>query len=296
MKEQKNRRSVKATIASPTRPDLRTAFVKRVSFLALVLALVLTSVASADDPNLVGWWELDEGEGQTAYDSAGSNDGAIYDATWTTGKFGGALNFDGAGDYVAVSGLDNFDADNNIFSISVWVNPNDDSGTHYVMGENQDGYNKEWNVRISSAGEVMYLYGYSYTTRSTTTSPISFSQWNHVVWVVDQDSEVLKIYVDGEEETLDSSVVENVVVGNAPFRIARDRSGYFDGLIDEVRIYDRALSEQEIQALMQGGAVLDNVALGKAASQSLWTAIPVGTGGLMSPSPARIWRLIRGGR
>jgi hypothetical protein len=69
------------------------------------LGLVLTSVASAAEPNLVGWWTFDEGSGTTAYDSAGSNDGTIYGAQWTSGQIGGALSFDGVDDYVDLSDI-----------------------------------------------------------------------------------------------------------------------------------------------------------------------------------------------
>jgi hypothetical protein len=67
--------------------------------LVFVLSLVLTSVTRAD---LVGWWRLDEGTGTTAYDSSGNgNDGTILgNPQWVAGKVGGALDFDGNGDYI----------------------------------------------------------------------------------------------------------------------------------------------------------------------------------------------------
>ncbi len=74
--------------------------------LVCVAALSLTAgVANAAEPNLVAHWTFDEGSGTTAYDSAGSNDGTIYGAQWTSGQIGGALSFDGYGDYVDLSDI-----------------------------------------------------------------------------------------------------------------------------------------------------------------------------------------------
>jgi len=65
------------------------------------MALVgLVAEATAADPNLVGWWKFDEGSGTIAYDSAGSNHGAIYGAQWIASPIDGALSFDGVNDYV----------------------------------------------------------------------------------------------------------------------------------------------------------------------------------------------------
>ena len=58
------------------------------------------------EPNFVSWWQFDEGQGYTAYDSAATNDGTVHGATWTTGQMGGALDFDGANDYVNVANDD----------------------------------------------------------------------------------------------------------------------------------------------------------------------------------------------
>jgi len=65
---------------------------------AVVLGLVLTSVAKAADPDLVGHWMFDEGSGTAAYDSSGNgNDGTLIGgAQWVAGQLGGALEFNGS--------------------------------------------------------------------------------------------------------------------------------------------------------------------------------------------------------
>jgi ligand-binding sensor domain-containing protein len=87
-------------------------------------AAVLASSALAVDPNLVAWYKFDEGSGTTALDSANGHNGTVNGATWTAGKVGGALSFDGVNDYVDVP--DNpalrF-TQNSSFTLCAWVNP-----------------------------------------------------------------------------------------------------------------------------------------------------------------------------
>ena len=99
---------------------------RKLMFLAcliFVLGLFLTSAAQAD---LVGWWRLDDGSGTTAADSSGNgNDGTIQgDPQWVAGKVGGALEFDGDGDYVDCGNDAVFDITEEI-TLSVWINAND---------------------------------------------------------------------------------------------------------------------------------------------------------------------------
>ncbi|MCJ7673795.1 MAG: hypothetical protein MUO33_01430, partial [Sedimentisphaerales bacterium] len=71
----------------------------------LVLSLISTSSGQPVDPNLVGWWKLDEASGTTAADSSGNAHNGTLNGNpqWVTGYFGGALEFDGGGDYVEIS-------------------------------------------------------------------------------------------------------------------------------------------------------------------------------------------------
>jgi hypothetical protein len=245
MKAQK--RTIKAAETGAIRQDLRIAFVKGVSFLALVLGLVLTRVASAADPNLVGWWKLDEGQGQTAYDSAGSNDGTIYGATWTTGKLGGALEFDGDGDYVNTNDAFNYNA----LTVSAWVyiatNPNayravvsnDDGSNGFYLGIQPGGY---WISYLRASG-----------ARGGLTTSIDVGKWTHLVLTWDGTTHTFYrngVFVDDEVDS-PGTMTADVYIGDSP--------GYannIDGAIDDVRIFDRALSEEEIQAVMLGSELL----------------------------------------
>ncbi|MHC4228239.1 MAG: hypothetical protein ACYSW0_12510, partial [Planctomycetota bacterium] len=87
-----------------------------------VLSLVLTTAAEAADPDLVAHWRFDETSGTTAFDASGNgHDGTIMgDPQWVPGKLGGALEFDGAGDYVDCGASPDYEIAVNI-TIACWI-------------------------------------------------------------------------------------------------------------------------------------------------------------------------------
>ena len=219
----------------------------------------------AVDPRLglVGWWTFDEGDGNTAYDSAGDNDGTIYGATWTTGQIDGALSFDGSGDYVSTGSID-FSGTNKI-TVSFWVKPNTASTGSNILVEMSSAYN-------SRADSFIVFFREDETIEATvrgnigynawwTTSTLTPGEWHHVVAVFDKSlsSQESKAYLNGSLDGairpggFDADNTNNF--GNQPIYIA-SRAGsslYFNGSIDDVHIYDKALSAEEIQQLYQEG-------------------------------------------
>ena len=92
------------------------------SCFVLMLGLVLTNAAKAADPNLVGWWKLDD-TGFIATDSSGmGNNGTLYGGPqWVTGKIGGALDFDGIDDYVDLP-IGSLISSLRSTTLSIWAN------------------------------------------------------------------------------------------------------------------------------------------------------------------------------
>ncbi|MFZ0034337.1 MAG: hypothetical protein WAK60_05055 [Sedimentisphaerales bacterium] len=90
--------------------------------LILCISLLFSFYSTVNaEPNLISWWKFDEGNGTTAYDSAGSNNGTITGAIWTTGgKINSALSFDASGDYVYIPGL----VPGNKGTFAVWAKSN----------------------------------------------------------------------------------------------------------------------------------------------------------------------------
>ena len=114
-----------------------------ISFVA-VLDVGLMSVAEAADPDLVAHWRFDETSGATAFDASGNgHDGTIMgDPQWVPGKLGGALEFDGAGDYVDCGASPDYEIAVNI-TIACWINV--------------DVFDKTWQAIITTSPKTSVL-------------------------------------------------------------------------------------------------------------------------------------------
>ena len=206
-----------------------------------------------NDPNLVSRWAFDEGSGTDAYDWAGSNHGTLYgDPIWTTGQINGALNFDGNDDYVLIPSDPSMDFTGS-FTISAWLKPVASPSDHMVwfVHHTANSTGKRLHLR-TYYNTGMIRFGFYSDDLDTAPGAMSFGSWNHVVVTYDYNSDTSAIYVDG---------VLNVSGNNGPYTgsvvdsyIGRDfDQHYFDGTIDDVRVYDRALTAPEILQLYQDG-------------------------------------------
>jgi probable HAF family extracellular repeat protein/parallel beta-helix repeat protein len=214
----------------------------------------------------VSYWKFDEGSGTTAYDSAGSNNGSVYGAQWTTGQIDGALSFDGLNDYVNVGdpideSLDFGAADS--FSISAWIRTNTDSPIVYKRrcsgpgGVYYEGYGFQlWAEKLFFAIEDTS----GANAQIFANTIVADNQWHHVVAVRDTGENKLYLYADGSSDaTPATDATTGTLATSRSFHIGRRdltfSPGYvfFEGTIDDVRIYNRALSAVEIQQLYQNG-------------------------------------------
>ncbi len=239
----------------------------------LIVTVYLTSVASASlNDGLLIYLPFDERSGQTAADSSGNNNDAnlIDGAKWKPngGKIGGAVELDGAGAVVEdpngadyINGLD-------AFSISVWVKS--DSVGHdrgIVFGTDPDGGDHTFGFRYDAAswstpGGINLIKGAIRTTGGGQVyegkSNVQTTDWQHLVFAW-KSGEKLTLYIDGE---LDDDPIHNddgkvgTISGATKLFVgkgAKDNNATsWSGLIDDVRIYDRTLSEAEITDLASG--------------------------------------------
>jgi len=208
----------------------------------------------------VGYWKFDEGSGTTASDSSGNgNDGTLYPAasggtgpTWTTGKYNNALGFDGSEDYVYLDTNPSL-ADATDFSLVAWVKTN--SATNQVIieqrGLGDSGYLGQYELKVLNNGLVYFaIYNYSYQWEITSNTSVNDGNWHLIVAIRSRYAGY--IYIDGTE---DKSAVSSSIKGlnsSLPTVIGadyRDGDEYFNGLIDEVRVYDRALYPREVSRL-----------------------------------------------
>jgi hypothetical protein len=223
----------------------------------LVLQLNQTTKAALIDPHpgLVGWWRFDEGTGSLAEDSSGNgNDGTVHGASWIGGKYGNASSFDGINDYIEVASL----PDMTTITIEAWINKADmDSvGSHIIICENP--VNQRWIFLVQSG--VLILRGGALGSDLTYTMPNTDGVWYYVAGVIDGVDGYL--YVNGL--LVNSGTVAAIGTGTGAVNIGRySTGGFWDGFIDEVRVYNRARSETEIQESFQEGPEFSSKLLAK---------------------------------
>ena len=196
---------------------------------------------------LVGYWRFDEETGSAAKDSSPyGNHGTIYGATWTDGKFGKALSFDGVDDYVDCGNDESLDITDEI-TIAVWVKP------FSVSISNAGIVAKPWNDQyglVLNQDRFQFAYyladGSGGTLNSITTA--TTDKWYHVAVTITSEH-LATLYINGAYDN-SKNLGQNLKSHPAAVNIGWDgESGarYFNGLIDEVRIYNRALSAEEIR-------------------------------------------------
>jgi len=200
------------------------------------------SLISQPPKGLVSHWRFDG----NVLDSVGNNDGTINgNPQFVQGVSGQALSFDGVDDYVRVANSTVNVATTKEFSLSAWVERTDNGGDNSVLtllGGNQS--------RFDLTNGPTYIYQddsgrYHINRLSGTTLD---DQWHHVVWVI--SNSVFYGYVDGV--LVGQANIPNPNTGSfgqLDFATAQGSSQNLKGLIDEARIYNRALSQQEIQNL-----------------------------------------------
>ncbi len=215
---------------------------------------------------LVGWWKIDENTGTTTIDSSGnSNTGTLYSSTticsypptancptWVSGKIVNALQFDGVNDYVDAG--DVLDIGTANLTISAWIKHPSTSAYRYIVDKriNIGGYDG-YGFWITDAGKLQsYFGGAAASTYVSSASSITVADnaWHYVVAVFNRNGN-LQNYIDGLPNGSINISAENGynVQTTQTLNIGGGYTPYFsNGSIDEVRIYNRALSAQEVMA------------------------------------------------
>ena len=215
----------------------------------------------------VGYWKMDEGYGTTAYDSSPVANNGTFGAsprvpTWTNnGKFGKALSFDAStpanGDVVNLTDNTAYQVTTGL-TLSAWVNPSTSTGqTEWIIARATgvspwDDYNLTRLSNGSFKFQVRLASGL--ISASTATSFLSTNTWYHLVGTYDATTGNAYIYVNGVRKGSGTGT-GNIQVSSTKLKIgcwstsadACDSTTPFNGLIDEVKIYNSALTEDEIK-------------------------------------------------
>ena len=213
------------------------------------------SVIPENDNTLVAYYPLDEGSGTVAKDFSGNgNDGNLVNGpTWVDGKYGKALSFDGVDDYVEVP--DSLSLNPKSITIEFWVYQISRNPNTWTFLVNKDGW-KSYHLisedvwATNRVGFTVRVNGADY--RLWTSKAIG-SYWSYLAFTYDASTGEQRTYVNGELDTEVLQPVGDIDTLAGPLRITGSKAERFHGLIDEVRIYNRALTEEEIKSVYQIG-------------------------------------------
>ena len=218
---------------------------------------------------LVGHWKFDETSGTTAYDSSGNEYDAILYGTssgsgsWVDGKVGGAIDLDGSNDYLAIKDL-NYSQSGQIpaVSISVWIKSSKNSEAYIVS------YDRSENWRLSMGGmnnNKKLFFATSNNANGTSdkygATILNDNNWHHLVVTYDKVTSQKMFYLDGSVDAT-YTVHSNKPLGRGAVTrygtigttnedstfndSSTTRQDYFNGLLDDLRIYDRAVTISEV--------------------------------------------------
>ena len=202
-------------------------------------------------PHLVGWWKLDDGSGTVARDSSHAfkgNDGTLVgDPKWVKGRKGGALQLEG-NQYVSLGNI--LQGGFPEMTIACWVKHGTSQWQNIVERSSWDksdgiGLMMDYNTNSVSFGH----YG---IVAATSKINVQDNQWHHVAGAMRQSGSdyIYSIYVDGKLDSTATNAMGLTATENGWAIGARyDGTWTYQGLVEDVRVYDRALSDSEIAAI-----------------------------------------------
>ena len=223
---------------------------------------------------IVGWWKFDEGSGTTAVDSSGLGNNGTYVGSpgWIAGVYGEALQLNGTSQYAQVNDSSSLDSGSNSLTLSGWFKAGATSAVMPIFSKelNSNGY-YGFHLALNAAGEIEAKLG-----DTTGSSPLIFStqnsftdnQWHQVILEVNQSGQEAQIYVDGTAQALQldtgsvgsgygtqinfTGITSLNVTVSQPLNLGANpiASEYFNGTLDDLRVYKYVLSSSQMTSLI----------------------------------------------
>ena len=211
----------------------------------------IRSLSGIEHSSLAAHWMF---EGNANDSSGNGNDGTVNDATWTEGKIGEALSFDGVNDYVEIGDNESLNI-NETVTISAWVYNQQDMGQSAVAicrgSYRTNGWywwidHKSWRIAINSPDNY---------ARISSHYSVPFNEWHHLVSIIDNHNRQIHFYVDGVLQATEDMPFAFAENENSLYLGRYNNSDSFNwkGVMDDVRISNVALNDSEIQDLFQMG-------------------------------------------
>jgi hypothetical protein len=225
-----------------------------ICFLVVIGVLAFGPQIWSASTGLVAGYAFGEGSGTTTADISGNlNTGSLSNVTWTTsGKIGSALVFNGSSSRVNINDAASLDLTTGM-TLEAWIYPTTSSGWRSViLKESTNGLAYGLYASDDAGRPAVYINTGGIDLSATSSTALTVNSWTHLAATYDGSS--LKLYVNGSQAasistsgSLKATTGALMVGGNAVW------GEYFSGTIDETRVYNRALSQSEIQADMSTG-------------------------------------------
>lgn len=221
---------------------------------------------NTDDSGLVSYWPMDElGNdscvgGEDMCDVKGENEGVATGSNIVDGKHNKARSFNGSTDFIQVDNDPSLQITGDQ-TISLWLYPNNFSSRKNPYDK---AYGGEGTITQETNGSLNYYYGTyggnssPYQGVGTSIGALTLNTWNHVVLVRNLTTMQITWYINGSQNTSTTASYASATASTNPVRIGIGYAGYYDGKIDEVMLFNRALSLSEVQALYTATAPVTN--------------------------------------
>jgi PKD repeat protein len=242
-----------ATFSSPGTYSVTLRVTDSQSAAAVSPSVVIGVTAPPAPPGQVAAYSFDQGSGTSVPDASGNgHTGTISGATWTSaGKYGGALSFDGVNDWVTIADSDALDLTTGM-TLAAWVFPAAHTTFRTVVMKERPGHEVYSLYSNTSggrpAGGIVRTSNVKLVDIAGS-QPLPLNSWTHLA--VTYDSTTLRLYVNGAQ-VASKSAPGVILTSGSPLRIGGNSvwSEFFQGRIDEVRIFNRALTATELQSVM----------------------------------------------
>ncbi|MBT5533668.1 LamG domain-containing protein [Candidatus Poribacteria bacterium] len=220
-------------------------------------AALATSAYALDFDGLIAAYTYDEGSGDTAEDISGNGfDGTIVDGNWVTGVFGEAIEFTGGQSHMFADGVLS-SVPNNAITLGAWFQLQDHPAYEGIIGGSDPDLGGCCQYRIMIEPGFAPFYNAGAHTDVTVAGVVTEGGvWYHYVMTIDGD---VKIYLDGEVVGEGIAAADPLPELATPLLVGTGESpGTWPlfGLVDEVVVFDRAISEDEVNELKDSGLVV----------------------------------------
>lgn len=223
-------------------------------------------------PGPVGYWNMDEASGQTINDASGNaSTGTLgstssiqsIDPSWTHGKYGSSLNFDGVNDYADIPDAPSIalGKTTDSYTVEAWAYITSSVGTGWILAKGQafNGDSKiSYGFRLNNAKVSFELYDGTNSTApgGTVAQTLTLKTWHHITGIRDVASDTARIYIDGVLSDTQADTITTTMVSTSDLNFGSNPGSHtelLNGKVDDVKVYNYARSPSQIIEDMNGG-------------------------------------------